>query len=741
METHEQIEQLHQRAASLYLQGSFADAMAAWQELLLLNGADERAQEGVRVCALVAQQRAAAALANPAGVDEAGDVPAFDLTPEPEALGQAEALAGLDDGLASIPNLAMPGGPAASAPIDAPAPVFDAAAFDAATAGFDPNATQAMTPLPAAASPVAPAPATPRTPQDDLATMDLSGLADDLEAMPAFQDSPAPQAGTSIQDDKSLAGLGESLGQLENLDPLENLAATPADGTSNPLNEPAPSPAAGGSPFDPFAPVPARAQIAEEGIPGAPSDPGYVPSMDDDTAAAATRAAAAELQRRVHELLRQAQTAAANEERDHATKLVQRVLILDEENLPAIRLQAALEAGGPIPADVLAEIPSLPPAVAPAAGESFPFETNQHDGAAGEDLLGDLDFDQIGAEADAAVLPNAYGQGPAIAPDVEALGVGAMPSAPTEATDGFVDTPPIAGEPDDEAAAASSAEIGIDDTPSAGEDGDRHAALNRAQSRLAKIQAEEVAPVSSKRLMRVGIPIAALMLVGALVWVGLSLMGGGDEPVEAGGTAVAGMTPEALRAKKKQKAEAARKAKEAAAAKKAAEEAALVPDAATLLAWIDGGRRAAKDGDDELAATYFTRVLDADPENVEAKAQLDAALRRLQELRNLENERKVAYQAFADGDYRTALRAFYRLPERDGRDYSDAIAAGWYNIGVSAMQRGSCDEAQTAFDEYVGFQPEATEDRAYLLAQNCRAKYGSPRFTTALSQLRLKQLQ
>jgi tetratricopeptide (TPR) repeat protein len=44
------IEELHERAASYYLQGDYASALEAWQTLLAHDTADERAREGVRLC-------------------------------------------------------------------------------------------------------------------------------------------------------------------------------------------------------------------------------------------------------------------------------------------------------------------------------------------------------------------------------------------------------------------------------------------------------------------------------------------------------------------------------------------------------------------------------------------------------------------------------------------------------------------------------------------------------------------
>ena len=50
----QQIDQLHQQASQQYLEGDFASALVSWQQLLALDPADERAQEGARLCQLMA---------------------------------------------------------------------------------------------------------------------------------------------------------------------------------------------------------------------------------------------------------------------------------------------------------------------------------------------------------------------------------------------------------------------------------------------------------------------------------------------------------------------------------------------------------------------------------------------------------------------------------------------------------------------------------------------------------------
>ncbi|HEX5042104.1 MAG TPA: tetratricopeptide repeat protein [Candidatus Polarisedimenticolaceae bacterium] len=55
-------EALHERASQHYLSGEFAEALAAWEELLRLNPADERAQEGTRLSRMMMPEPAADAV-------------------------------------------------------------------------------------------------------------------------------------------------------------------------------------------------------------------------------------------------------------------------------------------------------------------------------------------------------------------------------------------------------------------------------------------------------------------------------------------------------------------------------------------------------------------------------------------------------------------------------------------------------------------------------------------------------
>jgi tetratricopeptide (TPR) repeat protein len=50
------LENLHQQASTLYLQGEYVAALGAWRQLLKLDPRDERAREGVRLCEMLVEE-------------------------------------------------------------------------------------------------------------------------------------------------------------------------------------------------------------------------------------------------------------------------------------------------------------------------------------------------------------------------------------------------------------------------------------------------------------------------------------------------------------------------------------------------------------------------------------------------------------------------------------------------------------------------------------------------------------
>ncbi|MCP3978559.1 MAG: hypothetical protein GY716_04385 [bacterium] len=144
------ITELHQRASGLYYQGQVQSALEAWQQILLLDPADERALEGVRLCEAYEPDCA------PAGP------PAPAAAGQPESL--EESLTMLDQILGEGPGAAPPAAAAAGAAAAEAVPetpLDTAAGFDfdlSELENVDIQEPQPQPPAPAAEEEVGPGP-------------------------------------------------------------------------------------------------------------------------------------------------------------------------------------------------------------------------------------------------------------------------------------------------------------------------------------------------------------------------------------------------------------------------------------------------------------------------------------------------------------------------------------------------------------------------------------------------------
>jgi len=110
------------------------------------------------------------------------------------------------------------------------------------------------------------------------------------------------------------------------------------------------------------------------------------------------------------------------------------------------------------------------------------------------------------------------------------------------------------------------------------------------------------------------------------------------------------------------------------------------------------------------AAEEFSKILEIDPANLEAKEQLDQAASRVLEQRQLEQDLQTAKEFFVEKDYESALRKFYRLP-RDGKlgSLDLFIRNAWYNWGIVSLKGGNCVDALQRLQEAVTVDPNDQE--------------------------------
>ena len=129
---------------------------------------------------------------------------------------------------------------------------------------------------------------------------------------------------------------------------------------------------------------------------------------------------------------------------------------------------------------------------------------------------------------------------------------------------------------------------------------------------------------------------------------------------------------------------------------------ALTPEEARkeIARLFDVGQSRLQKGEYAEAAAVFSKVLDLDPANIDAKSNLDQAASRVQEQKRLEEDLQTAKEYFLEKDYESALRKFYRLPKDKRLGEVDLfIRNAWYNWAVMSMKGGNCPEAIQRLDE------------------------------------------
>jgi tetratricopeptide (TPR) repeat protein len=115
---------------------------------------------------------------------------------------------------------------------------------------------------------------------------------------------------------------------------------------------------------------------------------------------------------------------------------------------------------------------------------------------------------------------------------------------------------------------------------------------------------------------------------------------------------------------------------------------------------FDEGRFSLERGRYQEAVRSFSRILDLDPANLEAKQQLDEAASKVLEQKRLEEDLQTAKEFFVEKDYESALRKFYRLPrDRNLGDLDLFIRNAWYDWAVVSMKGGNCMEALKRLQE------------------------------------------
>ncbi|NIM02136.1 MAG: tetratricopeptide repeat protein [Acidobacteria bacterium] len=407
-------------------------------------------------------------------------------------------------------------------------------------------------------------------------------------------------------------------------------------------------------------------------------------------AATTTGAGAAELDNRVQDLVNEARAAHARGDAETARAALKRVFILDEANAEALELQERLEGAVP-PTTENVDVADL--------------DAPDHDGAPGEfDLAADAPDGS--ATAAAATVETA----PPVAPEP------AVAEMPIEDTvlDDF---------PDDD--------FGTEfDEPLEDELLDDEAATPTKGIKLPQLHGAG----SKTRWTVIGVVVGILIVAGVGFWLKLNSASTTEPPEPA-----AAANPPAAAAP----AEAAAVETEPAPAEPAPApvETEPVEAVATLLA---RGNAAFDEGDYAQAIIAFNAILEQEPGHFEATSKMEAATENYRSEQEVQQQWLAATSLFRDGEFRSALQMFYRLPQDSEEDririerYQEN---GWFNMGLQALRSGHCDMAKKHFNEAAQIDPEDADVRmALALCDTCESGTRRSGFQRALASMKLRGL-
>lgn len=125
---------------------------------------------------------------------------------------------------------------------------------------------------------------------------------------------------------------------------------------------------------------------------------------------------------------------------------------------------------------------------------------------------------------------------------------------------------------------------------------------------------------------------------------------------------------------------------------------------------LAAGRSRLAAGDFAGAVISFNDALTLDPGNETAMVGITEAGDRYKAIKAERDAFASIRLAFRDGEFTSGLRLAYRLPETVDKTYSDAIkVAGWYNLAVVALRAGDCREAMSHLDEALQLAPSDGE--------------------------------
>ncbi len=671
-----QVASLHEKASEHYVRGEYAEAVAAWKQLLLVDPHDEKAQEGVRMSSLLADS-----------TDELPDFPAptfpEDEPREPDGLmtrlHEVELRIEAGDFHGAIRSAEELCAEHADDP-----DVLSTLAQAYAAAGDSERAAETTAKLLSL----------------DPAYAEAAKLLEECRQVSPPQSTLGMvvlRDGREGEPEALLPGEADLLAEPR-LAPPAPVAEQAARGRANEYRPP-PKDHSSRREAGPGGPdAPAEAQ--RESVPSKPAPAPQGESRSEDPAAAA-------LKQRVSELWVLAKGAAAKGEDDEALGLLSRLLILDERNQDAMALEE----------EVRARVENEARKIQEWVEEGARCFDEGRIEEARQLFLKTLERAPTHREALVFLervdhqLSKHRETTPAVSASRGAAELGEPASTPSAAV-----AVPQSGTPEPEP---------FDLEPGA-DYGDLGSEPQAAQP------AQVHAPAAPSRRSRFHLPGRRAMLLGA---AGIGLLTGcavlawwlsrpGDSPAaEASVAAPRGRSapaagnvrPDRLPGpKSKSTGEPVTPPRAGAddAAKRVVDEMAR-------------GERAMAAGRYDAAILAFDSVLGVQPDHEEARRRLLDAGEAYRRGKADTEQFGKARRAFETGEYESALRMFYRLPEGtvDASRLGLCKAAGWYNLGLIALRAADCGQAVSHFAEAAALLPADPEvRRARTLAAACQSR-------------------
>lgn len=406
--------------------------------------------------------------------------------------------------------------------------------------------------------------------------------------------------------------------------------------------------------------------------------------------------AVAELNRRVRALLDEAKAKAASGDAEGALAVLGRVHVLDEDNAEAVALEGELRD---VSARVTGEIDRWMTEGVQA------FEGGMLDEARGWFVKV---LDRIPDHAEAVHYLKRIGtpSQPAAAPEGE--------SEPNDLLASFLSN----SDPAPEESAFPEIPIraaAVEETAPVPE-----AAPMRPRGPRPSFQPAP-APARSRRGPLLGLAALALVVVAGSAFVFLG--GDGSDSSEASAPAP---VPRATAAAPKGDAPASRPSE---------------PSVPSLSASLARGREAMAALDYDDAVLAYNDALRADPTNAEAQQGMALATESYKAVKAQNEQIAGIRSAFEDGEFASALRVIYRLPDTFDRATVDRWKAnGWFNLGVVALRAGEVPQAIQHFDEVLAIREEPETQKWKAFARRYETLSKDRAYYAATDSIRFRRL-